>query len=65
MTKSFTLGKQLVKGALYVSEFHLQFTNCFDIQRSNEFIQCLNIAGMQIATVSCTHGTGQSSRPLE
>ncbi|KAL5469299.1 hypothetical protein EMCRGX_G030541 [Ephydatia muelleri] len=38
----------------------LQVTNCFDIQRSTEFIQCLNVAGMHwitIATVGCTHGT--------
>ena len=38
----------------------LQVTNCFDIQRSTEFIQCLNVAGMQwitIAMVGCTHGT--------
>ncbi|KAL5475805.1 hypothetical protein EMCRGX_G025663 [Ephydatia muelleri] len=37
-----------------------QVTNCFDIQRSTEFIQCLNVAGMHcitIATVGCTHGT--------
>eukprot|EP00731_Ephydatia_muelleri_P009009 Em0004g1347a len=38
----------------------LQVTNFFDIQRSTEFIQCLNVAGMHwitIATVGCTHGT--------
>eukprot|EP00731_Ephydatia_muelleri_P001948 Em0001g1948a len=38
----------------------VKVTNCFDIQRSTEFIQCLNAAGMHwitIATVGCTHGT--------
>ena len=47
---------------MHVSGFQnpmLQVTNCFDIQRSTEFIQCLNVAVMHwitIATVGCTHG---------
>ena len=54
---------QLLKNAFpHVSGFQnpmLQVTNCFDIQRSTEFIQCLNVAVMHwitIATVGCTHG---------
>ena len=54
---------QLLKGAFpHVSGFQnsiLQVTNCFNIQRSTEFIKCLNVAGMHwitIATVGCTHG---------
>ena len=57
-------GMQLLQAAFpHLSGFQnpiLQVTNCFDIQRSTEFIQCLNAAGMHwitIATVGCTHGT--------
>ena len=57
-------GMQLLQAAFpHLSGFQnpiLQVTNCFDIQRSTEFIQCLNVAGMHwitIATVGCTHGT--------
>ena len=43
-------GMQLLTGAFpHLSGFQnpiLQVTNCFNIQRSTEFIQCLNIAGM-------------------
>ena len=56
-------GMQLLKAAFpHLSRFQnpiLQVTNCFDIQRSTEFIQCLNVVGMHritIATVGCTHG---------
>ena len=57
-------GMQLLQAAFpHLSGFQnpiLQVTNCFDIQRSTKFIQCLNVAGMHwitIATVGCTHGT--------
>ena len=60
----FFLNCNLLKGAFpHLSGFQnpiLQDTNCFNIQRSTEFIQCLNVAGMHwitIATVGCTHGT--------
>ena len=57
-------GMQLLQAAFpHLAGFQnpiLQVTNCFDIQRSTEFIQCLNVAGMHwiiIATVGCTRGT--------
>eukprot|EP00731_Ephydatia_muelleri_P021358 Em0013g1085a len=62
--KIINAGMQLLQAAFpHLAGFQnpiLQVTNCFDIQRSTEFIQCLNVAGMHwitIATVGCTHGT--------
>ena len=62
MTKSFTLGCKFLKVLLLIyQDFKpLQLTNCFNIQRSTEFIQRLNFAGMHwitIATIGCIHGS--------
>ena len=62
--KIIKAGMHLLKTAFpYISGFQdpmLQVTNTFNIQKSTEFIQCLNVAGMHwitIATVGCTPGT--------
>ncbi|KAL5506352.1 hypothetical protein EMCRGX_G007973 [Ephydatia muelleri] len=62
--KIIKAGMHLLKTAFpHISGFQdpmLQVTNTFNIQKSTEFIQCLNVAGMHwitIATVGCTPGT--------
>ena len=62
--KIIKAGMHLLKTAFpHISGFQdpmLQVTNTFNIQKSTEFIQCLNVAGMHwitIATVCCTPGT--------
>ena len=62
--KIIKAGMHLLKTAFpHISGFQdpmLQVTSTFNIQKSTEFIQCLNVAGMHwitIATVGCTPGT--------
>eukprot|EP00731_Ephydatia_muelleri_P032821 Em0024g365a len=62
--KIIKAGMHLLKTAFpHISGFQdpmLQVTNTFNIQKSTEFIQCLNVSGMHwitIATVCCTPGT--------